>query len=415
MTSGKARDLGDLAPVLRTAAVRLAERLGGAPVLLFLGGPGEAPRLATAAGFATADEARRAARELQGLARRLAASGEVLRRPAGSAPGPLAGRALLGRPLAWAGRVHGVVVACPSEPPGAEGEAALARVAEQLGLRLDHDHLVRELERLRSEGPGAPPEDRLLELSEALFAQDIELRRSREELGRVEQLKNDFIEKMSRELRTPLNAIIEAIISVLAGENDRISEAARGALRRALDEGTAFLRTLQNILDLWKIKQGEMRPVLQEVNLPDVVEEAIFSIQDTLGDKPVRVERAIAASFPKIRTDLRMISQIVFLLLDNAAKFTPRGTIRVTAAVEGETLTCAVEDTGIGIAPDDRQFLFDEFYQVDELSSTRYRGAGLGLALARDLLEILGGSIEVESEVGRGSTFRFRIPVEVVG
>ncbi len=416
MTSEKGRDRGDVARVLRTGVARLAERLGGVPALLFLGGPEAPPRIAAAAGFGSPDEARRAARQAEGFARRLAASGEALHRAASETTGPLAGRRLVGRPVAFAGRIHGAVVACPEGPLSADGEAALARLADQLGLHLDHDHLAREVARLRSEGgPGEPPEARLLELSEALFAQDIELRRSREELGRVEKLKNDFIEKMSRELRTPLNAIIEAIISVLAGEDERISDAARSALRQALDEGTSFLRTLQNILDLWKIKQGEMRPAFQEVNFPDVVEEAIFSIQDTIEDKPVRIERAIASPFPKIRTDLRMISQIVFLLLDNAAKFTPRGSIRVVAGVDGGVLSCAVEDTGIGIAPDDRQFLFDEFYQVDELSSTRYRGAGLGLALARDLLELLEGSIEVDSEVGRGSTFRFRIPVEVVG
>ncbi len=416
MSSGQGPDQEDLARVLRAGVARLAERLGGAPALLFLGGPEGPPRLAAAAGFATADEARRAARQVERFARLVVASSHSLHRPAGDAPGPLSGRELFGHPLAYAGRSHGALVAGPAGAPPADAGAVLGRLAEQLGLRLDHDHLAREVERLRRKhATGEVPEARLLELSEALFAQDIELRRSREELGRVEQLKNDFIEKMSRELRTPLNAIIEAIISVLAGENERISDQARSALRQALDEGTAFLRTLQNILDLWKIKQGEMRPARQEVNFPDVVEEAIFSIQDTLGDKPVEIERAIASPFPKIRTDLRMISQIVFLLLDNAAKFTPRGTIRVAAEVQAGVLRCAVEDTGIGIAPDDRQFLFDEFYQVDELSSTRYRGAGLGLALARDLLGILKGSIEVESEIGRGSTFRFQVPVEVVG
>ena len=138
----------------------------------------------------------------------------------------------------------------------------------------------------------------MLRLSEALFAQDIELLRNTEKLGKIERLKNDFIEKMSRELRTPLNSIIEAIISVLTGENDALSEGAKTALRSALDEGSAFLRTLQNILDLWKIKQGELPVEIQDVNFRELVDEAIFSIQDSIGDKPLRIETELDRAVP---------------------------------------------------------------------------------------------------------------------
>ena len=220
---------------------------------------------------------------------------------------------------------------------------------------------------------------------------------------------------MSRELRTPLNSIIESVISVLANENDALSDAAKGSLRSALDDGTAFLRTLQNILDLWRIKQGELPVEIQEVNFRDVVDEAIFSVQDTLGDKPVTIEKHFVEPLPKIRTDLAKINQILFLLLDNAAKFTPSGRIDIRARVEGGELHCEVEDTGIGICPDDQQQIFDEFYQVDELNSTRYRGAGLGLTLVRDLLVLLEGGLAVSSDVGRGSIFRFHLPVQTIG
>ena len=189
----------------------------------------------------------------------------------------------------------------------------------------------------------------MLKLSEALFAQDIELLRNNEKLGKVEKLKNDFIEKMSRELRTPLNSIIEAIISVLAGENEHLSDTAKASLRAALDDGTAFLRTLQNILDLWRIKQGELPVESQEVNFREVVEEAIFSVQDTLGDKPVTIERRFHEPLPKMRTDLAKVNQILFLLLDNAVKFTREregSRSRRRCAAASSPATCATPASG---------------------------------------------------------------------
>ena len=160
--------------------------------------------------------------------------------------------------------------------------------------------------RRASATPGRSPADsgkgeELLKLSEALFAQDIELLRNNEKLGKIEKLKNDFIEKMSRELRTPLNSIIEAIIGVLTGENESLSEPAKTSLRQALDDGTAFLRTLQNILDLWRIKQRELPIEIQDMNFPEMIDEAIFSVQDAIGKKQLTVSQRLHQPFPKIR------------------------------------------------------------------------------------------------------------------
>jgi signal transduction histidine kinase len=287
-------------------------------------------------------------------------------------------------------------------------------------MRFDHAALASEALELRSRlaQAGRGHDERAeenLKLSEALFAQDIELLRSSEKLGKVEKLKNDFIEKMSRELRTPLNRIIEAIISVLTSEHDALSQNSKQGLRSALDDGTAFLRTLQNILDLWRLKQGEFPVEVQDVNFRETIAEAIFSVQDSIGDKALAIETRIDEGFPKIRTDLAKISQIVFLLLDNAVKFTPSGRIEIVARVDDETLHCQVRDSGIGICPDDRQYIFDEFFQLAEPSSRRYQGAGLGLTLVRDLLVLLGGEIAVSSEIGSGSSFAFSLPVQVVG
>jgi signal transduction histidine kinase len=208
---------------------------------------------------------------------------------------------------------------------------------------------------------------------------------------------------------------MEGIIAVLTGENDKLSDGAKQTLRSALDEGSAFLRTLQNILDLWRIKQNELPIEIHDMNFRETVEEAIFSIQDAIGDKPIVVEQHILEPFPKIRTDLAKVNQILFLLLDNAAKFTPEGRIEIRASIENDELQCEIRDTGIGICPDDQQFIFDEFFQVDVASSQTYTGAGLGMALVRDMITLLDGEVAVASDVGRGTTVTFRIPVQVIG
>jgi signal transduction histidine kinase len=200
---------------------------------------------------------------------------------------------------------------------------------------------------------------------------------------------------------------------VLAGENENLSDSAKDSLRLALDEGTTFQRTLQNILDLWRIRQGEMPVEIQDLNFVEVVDEAIFSVQDSLASDTVQIHKRMPDSLPKIKTDLAKVNQILFLLLDNAAKFTLEGQIELTAQVENGILRCQIEDTGIGICPDDQQYIFDEFFQVDSHVTSAYRGAGLGLSLVRDLLELLDGSCAIKSEAGRGTTAIFEIPVIV--
>jgi signal transduction histidine kinase len=411
-----------IAGALRAIALRAAEHAGGGLALLYGVGAGkEGPdlRLRAAAGFAQAAGARSAAAELLGAVHEVVRSGNHRLLPASPKLGSRGIGGMLVMPLVFEGRVQGALVAAGPQPIGLAAVESLGLLAAVAAIRIDHTRVSRENEILQKrlseiDQVTDQKSDEILKLSETLFAQDIELLRNQEKLGKIEKLKNDFIEKMSRELRTPLNSIIESVISVLANENDALSDSAKAGLRSALDDGTAFLRTLQNILDLWRIKQGELPVEIHEVSFREVVDEAIFSVQDTLGDKPVVIEKHLTEPFPKFRTDLAKLNQILFLLLDNAAKFTPKGRVTIRAAVKDGELECELEDTGIGICPDDQQYVFDEFFQVDELESTRYRGAGLGLALVRDLLVLLDGGITFSSEVGRGTTVSFHLPVQVL-
>jgi signal transduction histidine kinase len=408
----------DLAAVLRSAASRAADATSGGCALVFAaGGDALDLRLRAASGFAAPDDARAAAGAVLPHVRDVVRSDAERGLVHIPALGPRAAGGMVIHPLRFDGHLHGALAVGGPSSLDAPGTRAVSELAEVLALRLDHERIARECQTLRANGHrDAAQEEKseeVLKLSEALFAQDIELLRSNEKLGKIERLKNDFIEKMSRELRTPLGSIIEAIISVLTTENEALSDASKSALRSALDEGTAFLRTLQNILDLWRIKQGELPVEIQDVNLRELVDEAIFSIQDALGDKALRIEPRFEEPLPRVRTDLAKVNQILFLLLDNAAKFTAVGHIDIHVSVVDGRLACSVGDTGVGICPDDQKLVFDEFFQVDEPSSHKYRGAGLGLTLVRDLVVLLEGEVSLKSDVGRGTTVTFEIPVQL--
>jgi signal transduction histidine kinase len=410
-----------LTAALRAAASRAVEETSGGLSLIFASSTDSVldMRLRAAAGFKRPEDARDAAQKLLPTVRKVASEQEIAALSPEPALGQRGAGALIVYPLRHGDVLHGALVVAAPEQLEAGPRRALDELAEMLALRCAHAQLeaaYAEFERQASEGSasGDGSNEDVLRLSEQLFAQDIELLRSNEKLGKIERLKNDFIEKMSRELRTPLNSIIEAIISVLTGENQSLSESAKDALRAALDDGTAFLRTLQNILDLWKIKQGELPVEIQDVNIRELVDEAVFNTQEAIGGKPIVIRHELVEPLPRIRADLTKLTQILFLLLDNAAKFTPGGEIEIGARIADNRLYFSINDTGIGICPDDQQFIFDEFFQVDDPSSQKYRGAGLGLTLVRDLLVLLEGELSITSDAGRGTRVAFDIPVQTV-
>ena len=169
---------------------------------------------------------------------------------------------------------------------------------------------------------------------------------------------------------------------------------------------------LQNLSDLTRLQRGASRVDPQEVNLAEVVDEAIFNVRDAFAPEVI-LEKRLASPLPKVRTDLGKLNQILFHLLDNAAKFTRHGRIELAVCVEDMQLKCSVKDTGIGIASDDEAQIFEEFFQVDSSPASQHRGAGLGLTLTRALVEQLGGSISLTTEVGKGSCFSVSLPVGV--
>lgn len=428
-TSSDNKSNESLTTALHSAVHRAAKQTQGGVAILFTvnctteGRTGQ-PQLRLAAGFTTPEEAQNAAQAVYPIAEQCLQTGEIQRETTkGEGEGASASE-LIAFPTNFSNRLHGTLVVGSPVPVEEKSKLQLNMLCNTVALLLDQASLEAEVEDLKtklSEKPlpgqaeANPNSDELLALSEALFSQDLEVIQKDEMMVKVERLKSDFIEKMSCELRTPLNNIIESIISVIANEGDSLSNEAKNLLRSALDDGSTFQRTLESILELWRLRQDELTVVVQEVSFPEVVDEAIFSVQDTLGDKPVHISLQLQEPFPRIKIDLAKLNQIIFMLLDNAVKFTASGTVTIRASVDASSnLVCEISDTGIGICPEDLGLIYDEFFQVDDTSSTKYRGSGLGLTLTKELLSLLHGSISVESDVGHGSEFRFQLPVTLV-
>jgi signal transduction histidine kinase len=399
---------GLLPETLNEAAARLAQLVDGI-ALLYRADPNDGAAPSAWAGFDSAEAARSAGSEIGSFRTQVASADRALQTAAPAGPSETWGRAaggLYGFPLRFQDRMHGVaVVGFPGGWPEDRGPEVEA-IVRQLSLVLDHHAAMNGSAKDSSSDP-----DELLQLSEQLLSYEVELKDANERIVKVERARDELVEKLSHELRIPVHGMIERVISVLTAEHDALSPASRQALRHALDDGATFLRTLQHMLDLWRLKQAPLPIESQEVNLYEVVEEAVFNVQDRM-QAGVEIVRNIPANLPQVRTDLAKLNQVLFLLLDNAVKFTPSGSVELEIQLEEGQLLCTVKDTGIGIAPQDQKQIFEEFFQVDSPSDGRYRGAGLGLPLARSLVERMGGAVSVSSEIGRGSCFEFTLPVK---
>jgi len=249
----------------------------------------------------------------------------------------------------------------------------------------------------------------------ALALQNARLFREIEEKSRqlavASQHKSEFLANMSHELRTPLNAII--------GFSEVLSERMFGELNEKQDEylkdihasGQHLLSLINDILDLSKIEAGKMELELSDFDLPMTIDNALMLIRERAGRRSIALNTAVGERVGQVHADERKIRQVLLNLLSNAIKFTPEGgRIEVEAKPVNGSIEVSVSDTGVGIAPEDQEAVFEEFRQVGT-ANKKVEGTGLGLALSRKFIELHGGKIWVESQVGQGSTFTFTVPV----
>jgi signal transduction histidine kinase len=248
-----------------------------------------------------------------------------------------------------------------------------------------------------------------LAIQNARLFREIEIK-SRE-LEAASRHKSEFLANMSHELRTPLNAIIgfsEVLSERMFGE---LNEKQEEYLKDIHASGQHLLSLINDILDLSKIEAGKMELELSDCDLPMTIDNALMLVRERAARRGIELQRAVDERIGQIQADERKLRQVLLNLLSNAIKFTPEGgRIDVQARQVDGSIEVSVTDTGVGIAPEDREAVFEEFRQVGT-ADKKVEGTGLGLALSRKFIELHGGKIWVKSQLGQGSTFTFTVPV----
>ncbi|MBI4523656.1 MAG: HAMP domain-containing protein [Deltaproteobacteria bacterium] len=236
-----------------------------------------------------------------------------------------------------------------------------------------------------------------------------------EQLQQASKAKSEFLANMSHELRTPMNAIlgfIEMLLDDLYGE---IPPHIRDPLVDVQVNGKHLLNLINEVLDLSKIEAGRMELALAEYSVQDVVDTTRASLQSLAAEKGLELIAAAQETIPLAFGDGKRITQCLMNLVGNALKFTKKGGVEIWVEQKRDKLLYRVSDTGIGIPPDQIEHVFREFRQVDATITREFGGTGLGLSITKKFVEMHGGRIWVESELGKGSTFFFEIPLRVNG
>jgi signal transduction histidine kinase/DNA-binding response OmpR family regulator len=249
-----------------------------------------------------------------------------------------------------------------------------------------------------------------------------EQRKTAEKLRELDKLKSQFLANMSHELRTPLNSIIGFSRVILKGIDGPTTDLQQQDLTAIYTAGEHLLKLINDVLDISKIEAGKMELAFDEqIDIVELINAAVSTAEGLTRDKPIRIETDIQPNIPMVRADPTRIRQVMINLLSNAAKFTEEGVIRLFARTQlgpdGTPLAhrpevwVGVQDTGPGIDKMHQVQLFEPFTQVDASPTRKVGGTGLGLSISRLLIEMHGGRIGVESELGKGSLFYFTLPL----
>lgn len=244
----------------------------------------------------------------------------------------------------------------------------------------------------------------------ALYA---ELDATAEDLRRADAAKTRFLSNMSHEFRTPLNSQLALTRLLLDRADGELSEEQEKQVRLIRRGAETLLELVNDLLDLAKIAAGKVSVRVEEFTVRDLFSTLRGMIRPLLASDSVQlIFEEPPAEIPPLKTDEGKVAQILRNFLSNALKFTTRGEVRVSARLsrDGQSVVFSVSDTGIGIAPEDRERIFEEFTQIDNSLQKSFQGTGLGLPLSRRLAELLGGGVTVESTLSAGTTFSAEIP-----
>jgi len=234
-----------------------------------------------------------------------------------------------------------------------------------------------------------------------------------EELNRASRVKSDFLATMSHELRTPLNAIVGYTSLLIDGAYGRMEDEQVQVLRRLDKSACELLELINSTLDVSRLEAGRMPMDIRDVSVSELLHEVDAETRGWREKPGLEFVWDVPARLPRLRTDPLKLKVILKNLIGNAVKFTDHGSVRVGARrVDRGVVEFSVEDTGIGIDPSARSVIFEPFRQGDSSDSRRHGGVGLGLYVVRRLVDTLGGDLALESDLGRGSTFRVSVPTK---
>lgn len=232
-----------------------------------------------------------------------------------------------------------------------------------------------------------------------------------EKLIALDRMKDEFLANTSHELQTPLHGIINMSQSMLEGSMGPVTPAHRHNLSVIVSVARRMTGLIRDILDYSRLKHGEIRLKPKPVSLQGVLIANLEVFRHLIGDKPIRLTLDVPDDLPHVHADEDRLLQIVYNLIGNAIKFTESGEIRIAARQRGDFVETTIRDTGIGIAAENHERIFQSFEQVGRSLSREYGGTGLGLPIVRRLVELSGGSIRVDSRPGEGAAFTFTLPL----
>ena len=257
-------------------------------------------------------------------------------------------------------------------------------------------------------------ERRVQEATAELAEQNELLRRQHIALEQASALKSQFLANMSHEFRTPLNAILGYTHMLLNNVTGQVTEPQRKSLSRIDSNARHLLALINDILDITRIEAGRMPLNATTFGIGELFKEVQSELEPIIKRSNLAVSTRVRGAVPSLRSDRQKVKQIVLNLLSNALKFTPAGSVTMTASYDARLRQVAivVKDTGVGIPLDDQVKVFEDFLQLDSSPARGYGGTGLGLSICRRLAQILGGTIELHSSAGHGSTFTLRLPAK---
>ena len=240
-----------------------------------------------------------------------------------------------------------------------------------------------------------------------------EIQEKSRQIEEASKHKSQFLANMSHELRTPLNAILGYAELVLDGIYGEAPEKMRSVLDRIQTNGKHLLGLINDVLDLSKIEAGQLVLSINEYSIKDMMHGVYVAVEPLAGNKKLHFKLEVPPDLPPARGDERRLSQVLLNLIGNAIKFTDTGEVAMRASTANGSYTVAVKDTGPGIAEADQAKIFEEFQQSESTHTKAKGGTGLGLAIAKRIVEMHGGRLWVESNLGSGSTFFFTVPLRV--